>query len=189
MFGTSKAELRAIVAVQDCTIRLKDVLLKSRAKQIESLKRSRDELAAKVAELTAEVERLRSAPVPSEPGIVVDGTRTPQRVFIDGHEIHNVVSVTNGNEPGAISRTTIVLHGTYSVRERVEAPAEPKEPHIRQPLPMWTGWDGGECPVPPDTRVDVRFRSGTEHYRMPAGGWRWMHRSNDGDIVAYRIAS
>lgn len=130
MFGTGKAELRAIVAVQDCTIRFKDVLLKSRAKQIESLTRSRDELAAKVAELTAEVERLR-APAPTETSL----------------------------------------------------------PHVPQPLPTWTEWNGGECPVPGDTVVEVRFFDGSI-VRNRAGEWNYCWKGKKGfqsTIAAYRI--
>ena len=184
MFGTSKAELKAIVTVQDCTIRLKDVLLKSRAKQIESLTRSRDELAAKVAELTAEMGRLRGN-APSEPGIVVDGTHMPQRVFIDGHAISGIMSIKNSNEPGDISTTTIVLHGPYSVREH----AKKSEPHIPQPYPMWTEWNGGGCPVPPDTVVEVRFFDGSV-VRNRAGEWDYCWKGKKdfpSMIAAYRI--
>ena len=50
----------------------------------------------------------------------------------------------------------------------------------------WIEWKGGDCPVPPDTRVKVRFRNGTET-TGPAGWWVWMLGSLGVDIVAYRV--
>lgn len=54
----------------------------------------------------------------------------------------------------------------------------------------WIEWDGGECPVDPDTRVDVRFRSGYIEYNDGAGELPWDHGGTfgtAGDIVAYRV--
>lgn len=146
------------------------------------LERDATGLGDRIAELTAEVERRDAAvtDAPSfEPGVIVDGTHTPQRVFIDGHEIYNVVSVTNSNEAGEVSRTTIVLHGTYSVRKRAVEP-KPGE---------WIEWAGGECPVPPGTKVDVKFRSeGQFAKNVEAEAFTWVRHGSAGDIVAYRVA-
>lgn len=55
----------------------------------------------------------------------------------------------------------------------------------------WIQWNGGECPVPARTRVDIRFRRGDyESNRIAEAlewgrgkfGWWW-------DIVAYRIVN
>lgn len=59
----------------------------------------------------------------------------------------------------------------------------------------WITWEGGECPVEPDTLVQVQFRGET---RARAGrsksdtaldqhGFDWSHNNNGGDIIAYRI--
>lgn len=51
----------------------------------------------------------------------------------------------------------------------------------------WTAWEGGECPVPKGTMLDVRFRGGTKFRTCGASELDW---DNDGwysDIVAYRI--
>ena len=57
----------------------------------------------------------------------------------------------------------------------------------------WIEWKGGECPVPPDTRVEVRFRSGASDPHCNAGlwDWKWMGRDLEDtyDIVAYRVIS
>jgi hypothetical protein len=51
----------------------------------------------------------------------------------------------------------------------------------------WYGWNGGECPVHPDTRVEVCFQHGSGP-EMLADQWEWAH---DGtateDIIAFRI--
>lgn len=57
----------------------------------------------------------------------------------------------------------------------------------------WIEWRGGECPVDPDTRVDIWLRSGnqTAGFLARTWGWRWdpSPARNDGDIVAYRVVS
>lgn len=52
----------------------------------------------------------------------------------------------------------------------------------------WIAWAGSERPVPRDTLVRVRFRTGQEttHYTS-AGTWHWPHRGASGDIVAYKV--
>jgi hypothetical protein len=52
----------------------------------------------------------------------------------------------------------------------------------------WIKWDGGECPVPPDTLVDIRIRDGYEAIGEDvAKGWNWKHHMLRNDIVAYRV--
>ncbi|MFD1709718.1 hypothetical protein FVQ98_10500 [Ottowia sp. GY511] len=51
----------------------------------------------------------------------------------------------------------------------------------------WIKWHGGECPVPPDTLVEVRLRIGERGKPVAAGAYDWPHSDEDGDIVEYRI--
>ena len=51
----------------------------------------------------------------------------------------------------------------------------------------WFDWHGGECPVPAETRVELRFRFGGENRLALASGWPWGHDDHPYDIVAYRI--
>lgn len=53
----------------------------------------------------------------------------------------------------------------------------------------WIEWAGGERPVPPETKVEVRFRCGKEDDFYTAGVWEWdWDRGNTQyDIVAYRV--
>lgn len=57
--------------------------------------------------------------------------------------------------------------------------------------PDWIDWHGGECPVPAETQVEVRFRRGNvlsadaEYWGPP--GCNWTHHDNEADIVAFRI--
>ena len=47
----------------------------------------------------------------------------------------------------------------------------------------WIKWHGGECTVPPETMVQVRFRDGTVKPIRPANTYRWRHIDDYGDIV------
>lgn len=59
----------------------------------------------------------------------------------------------------------------------------------------WIEWNGGECPVSPTTKVDVRFREAMDDdyeslysFGGEAGEWEWDHNNCESDIVAYRLA-
>lgn len=49
-------------------------------------------------------------------------------------------------------------------------------------------WNGGECPVQPDTKVEVELRGGTVG-EARAGDYYWNHDDDDGDIVSYRTVT
>jgi hypothetical protein len=51
----------------------------------------------------------------------------------------------------------------------------------------WIDWNGGECPVPEGTLVDVRFVNGVVSKRSGAEGWGWRHEEGDYNIAAYRV--
>ena len=51
----------------------------------------------------------------------------------------------------------------------------------------WIEWHGGECPVAPDTRVEVKFRNGNTDNEEVADLWFWGNANNDGQIIAYRV--
>ena len=46
-------------------------------------------------------------------------------------------------------------------------------------------WYGGECPVPQNTLVKVKYRDGTFRSGFPAAVYCWFHDGVDGDIVEY----
>ena len=52
----------------------------------------------------------------------------------------------------------------------------------------WVPWNGGRCPVPGETLVEVRSRDGDTE-TAPACGWEWELASEfpKSDIVAYRV--
>ena len=57
----------------------------------------------------------------------------------------------------------------------------------------WIKWNGGECPVHPDTVVDVKLRSGHTEYKTTNKFLCWR-RMVDGteypyDVIAYRIVT
>ena len=67
----------------------------------------------------------------------------------------------------------------------------------------WIEWVGGECPLPADTLVQVKFRDGmysVQQLGTTAGYWDgngsnftscWQHNADEGhsDIIAYRVVS
>lgn len=66
-----------------------------------------------------------------------------------------------------------------------------------KPKSPWIEWEGGECPVPVGTLIDVKYRDGHKQKGCPAGHppaeftrntIDWDHDDVDGDIVAYRLA-
>lgn len=65
---------------------------------------------------------------------------------------------------------------------------EAKFAELRAPKePEWIEWQGGECPVADDTRVEVKFRSGECNSKFKAGTWNWKHSGWASDIIAYRV--
>lgn len=64
----------------------------------------------------------------------------------------------------------------------------------------WIQWDGGACPVPDETLVDVKYRDGRVRLAMLANVHRndcfldagpafWLGDGYQNDIVAYRLTS
>ena len=56
----------------------------------------------------------------------------------------------------------------------------------------WHGWDGGECPVHPESEVECRLREagmGTDGKIRKASHWAWGRYSFDpsADIIAFRV--
>jgi hypothetical protein len=52
----------------------------------------------------------------------------------------------------------------------------------------WQSWEGGRCPVPSDSLVNVMFADGEMYDGVIAGELRWDHIGSAGDIVAWRTA-
>ena len=58
----------------------------------------------------------------------------------------------------------------------------------------WIIWNGGDCPVSPDTKVQPQFRYQSRPYaeenrETPAGYLTWEHTHRDCDIIAYRVVT
>lgn len=56
--------------------------------------------------------------------------------------------------------------------------------------PAWIPWEGGECPVPGNTWVRIRFADGEESQPAPAKTWYWGRdqRGDPSDVTAYQLA-
>ena len=53
----------------------------------------------------------------------------------------------------------------------------------------WIKWHGGECPVPPETLVEVRYRCRALEMGYRADDYKWHHGFGDVDIVEYRTVT
>ena len=53
----------------------------------------------------------------------------------------------------------------------------------------WVKWHGGACPVPPDTVVKVKCRSGRVLEPHLAYRYGWKHIDSNSDIVKYRTVT
>ena len=55
----------------------------------------------------------------------------------------------------------------------------------------WIPWGGGDCPVPGDTRVEIKLRgeAGATRMQSCASDFGWKHETTfpESDIVAYRV--
>lgn len=56
----------------------------------------------------------------------------------------------------------------------------------------WIEWGGGECPVPENSLVEVKYRDGTIRDAYKASGYIWANgygdnETTDSDIIAYRL--
>ena len=53
----------------------------------------------------------------------------------------------------------------------------------------WIKWHGGECPVPPETMVEVKLRRMAVMELDRADEYEWRHIFGRGDIVEYCIVT
>jgi hypothetical protein len=52
------------------------------------------------------------------------------------------------------------------------------------------GWNGGECPVHPETKVEVWFRTGVwANKKGDAGICSWDHSDDGTDIVCFQVVT
>jgi hypothetical protein len=50
----------------------------------------------------------------------------------------------------------------------------------------WYKWSGGECPVDPQTIVEIRVRTG-HTCEIKADNVSWQHFGNDPDVIEYKL--
>jgi hypothetical protein len=86
------------------------------------------------------------------------------------------------------------LTADLSIGERTLAEDCREAALLLRPTPeTWIPWLGGDCPVPADTLVDVKWNNGAVSRSAPAGLYArsapdlWQRQSKGGLIVAYRL--
>jgi hypothetical protein len=70
-------------------------------------------------------------------------------------------------------------------RVQHDAAAAPCAPAA--PVESWRPWAGGDCPVSPMVRVELRLASGGLPLARRAGSACWERKGLPSDIVSYRI--
>lgn len=73
-------------------------------------------------------------------------------------------------------------------------PGDDETEIVHRPVPdtdEWLVWEGGHCPVPGGTYVDVKFRTGRVSLNSLASRWYWYRHETvmPHDIVAYRATN
>ena len=68
----------------------------------------------------------------------------------------------------------------------------PTDYNDKNAVPDWNngtihGWNGGDCPVHPETVVQVWFRNGNTNVSWDAEAYWWEHRETEEDIIAFRV--
>lgn len=84
-------------------------------------------------------------------------------------------------EAGSFTWQRTNYAGDIIAYRAVEAP----KPKVEIPE-GFTPWSGGKCPVDAGAEIGVILRNGSQGSGL-AGGHRWTHGQNLGDIIAYRV--
>lgn len=76
----------------------------------------------------------------------------------------------------------------YEDYQKLEAELEQLRQQVKaQADDGWIEWSGGECPVPDNTKVQVKFWDGYEPVITEPQGLRWKHFIAHANIIAYRV--
>lgn len=51
----------------------------------------------------------------------------------------------------------------------------------------WIEWKGGQCPVKPGTKIDIKMRNGDVAPTCRPAHLAWSHAMGALDIIAYRV--
>lgn len=85
----------------------------------------------------------------------------------------------------ALATATGDVEAYKLIRKQEQSGCRKEDIQVAEP---WVKWEGGECPVPKDTIVQIRMRDGTSACEpRVAGELRWDHRGWRGDITRYRV--
>jgi len=90
-------------------------------------------------------------------------------------------SVTTNMRAGELDWQRTNHPGDIIAYRVIEAP----KPKVEIPE-GFTSWDGGECPIPGDTRFEMILRNGYMFTGL-SSSCRWWHNNMHNDIIAYRV--
>ena len=110
-------------------------------------------------------------PRPSTDDIVHDREDGPTMIL-------NVTDLPEAKAQAIVNAHNAAIHALAPKKEAVSAPLTASD--------IWTKWEGGECPVGPLVRVDVRFANGASLEGEHAQTFDW-DADDDEAIAAYRI--
>ena len=78
------------------------------------------------------------------------------------------------------------LRGVIEYQEKAGC----RKPDTQVCEPQWVSWSGGDCPLPADTIVEVKFYDRQTESGSKASAYVWRHGAlgvRDLDIIAYRV--
>lgn len=130
-----------------------------------------------IAEIEAEISAAQCAldAKRAEP----DYERFREALFAGRKEMHPTWSDRFSGHLGEFDKATIRgLIAAYPALKRAMEGDKPDD--------GWIEWEGGECPVPRGTRVDIEFRNGQVHKNLLASSWSWEEEKGY-TIARYRV--
>lgn len=83
-----------------------------------------------------------------------------------------------------------MLHGRLLEHEHPTEQAGCRKEDTQVCEPEWVSWSGGDCPLPADTIVEVKFYDRQTEKGCKAGAYTWQHGAlgvRDLDIIAFRV--
>lgn len=116
----------------------------------------------------------------------------------DVTEVDTIFEYSLGNGDFTWRKDGRVYNNSENIRDLIEEYIEVKEEpntmtnyNDKNAVPDWNngqihGWNGGDCPVHPETVVKF-WVDGKVDGECRAGKLRWEHKEHAGDIIAFRV--
>lgn len=58
---------------------------------------------------------------------------------------------------------------------------------VNKPENKWIPWSGGNCPVDPETKINVKLANGSTYKNELARNFFWKYDCDTGNIISYKV--